>query len=163
VSERDVTLLRRLARLGDLLVGAYIVIEQLVLPVIRPAARVLALLPPFVWIEQGAAKLPPYAALFALAVPFAIAEPAKVFGLYLIGEEQVWLGVLVIVSAYLVSLLIVDRIYEGARFNLLTIGWFAKLMSWLIGAREAMLERLRNAAAGRWLRAKVKSMFGTAS
>jgi hypothetical protein len=68
----------------------------------------------------------------------------------------------VIICAYLVSLLIVDRVYEGAKPNLFKIPWFAKLMNWGIAMRDTMLERMRTAATGRWIRAKVKAIFGTA-
>ena len=153
--------LKPLIQAGDALVGAYIVFEQLLLPIFKPAARLLVVIPPFVWIEQGASKLPPYAALIALAVPFAIAEPAKVFGLYLIGEEKVGMGVMVIIAAYLMSLLVVDRIYEGARPKLLRIRWFASVIGWLAAARDLMKERIRRVAPGRWIRAKVKTLLGT--
>lgn len=162
MTDHESTLARRLGQAGGVLVGAYIVIEQLVLPIFRPLARLLVKLPPVVWIEKWAARLPPYGALIALAIPLVVAEPAKWFGLFLIAESQVLLGTSVIVLAYLVSLTIVDRIYEAARPNLLQIAWFAKIMFWLVAVRDAMLERLRTASPGRWVRAKVKAIFGAA-
>ena len=162
VTDHDKTLSDRLGRAGGVFVVAYIVIEQLVLPVVRPLARLLAKFPPVVWIAHGAAKLPPYGALVALVIPLVVAEPAKWFGLFLIADSRVLLGTLVIVGAYLVSLLIVDRIYEAAKPNLLRIQWFAKIMAWLVAVRDAMKERLRTAAAGRWIRAKFKTLFNAA-
>lgn len=158
--EREKRAWRRLARAGDAFVGAYIVVEQFVLPAFRPLANLLLAVPPFIWIEKGAARLPPYLALAALAVPFAVAEPAKLFGLYLIGQERAQFGILVIAGAYLLSLLVVDRIYEGARPNLLTIDWFAGLMNWLVAVRDTMKKRMRKTAAGHWIRAKVRALIG---
>ena len=163
MTDHDKTLSTRLGQAGGVFIGAYIVIEQVVLPIFRPLARLLVKLPPVVWIEHASAKLPPYGALVALAIPLVIAEPAKWFGLFLIAESQVMLGTSVIILAYLVSLLIVDRIYDAARSNLFKISWFARMMTWLVAVRDAMLERLRTAAAGRWIRAKVKAIFGAAA
>jgi hypothetical protein len=41
--------------------------------------------------------------------------------------------------AYLVSLVVAERIYNAGRAKLRTITWFAKLMDWLIGNRDRLL------------------------
>ncbi len=63
-----------------------------------------------------------------LAVPFAFAEPAKIYALYLMTEGHFATGLVTISMAYLVSLLVVERIYHAGQGKLQTIVWFAKLM-----------------------------------
>jgi hypothetical protein len=45
--------------------------------------------------------------------------------------------------AYLVSLVVVERIYHAGRAKLKTIAWFAKLMDWLTGIRDRLLAWVR--------------------
>jgi hypothetical protein len=54
-------------------------------------------------------------------------------------EGQFATGLVTISMAYLVSLLIVERIYHAGRMKLATIPWFAKLMDWLTGIRDRLL------------------------
>ncbi|MGH6858424.1 MAG: hypothetical protein ACRECP_12525, partial [Methylocella sp.] len=83
--------------------------------------------------------LPPYAILGLLAVPFAFAEPAKFYALYLMTEGHFETGLVTIAMAYLVSLLIVERIYHAGHAKLKTIPWFAKIMAWLTGINDLLL------------------------
>lgn len=136
---------------GAGVVGIYLVLDSVIGPVFRPLSQMLVRSPPIVWMERGVAKLPPYGALVALAVPFLIAEPAKIFGLYLIGESHAVAGVIVIAAAYLVSLIVVDRIYEAGHPQLMTIEWFAKLMTWLVDIRDRLKSAITSSAI--WQRA----------
>ena len=54
-------------------------------------------------------------------------------------EGQILNGFVTISMAYLVSLLIVERIYHAGRMKLATIPWLAKLMDWLTGIRDRLL------------------------
>jgi hypothetical protein len=61
-------------------------------------------------------------------------------------------GVVLLVLAYLVSFLIVERIYEAGREKLLTYWWFAwamaqivKVRNLLLAFRDRLLARLRQA------------------
>jgi hypothetical protein len=132
--------LRRLLLLpAKAVVVLYVVLDGIVTPVVRPLLRWVARLRFVIRLEGIVAVLPPYAILGLLAVPFAFAEPAKIYALYLMTEGQFATGLVTISIAYLVSLLIVERIYHAGRMKLATIPWFAKLMDWLTGIRDRLL------------------------
>jgi hypothetical protein len=132
--------LRRLLLLPvKAVVVLYLVLDGIVTPVVRPLLGWAARLRFVVRLQDIVAALPPYAILVSLAVPFAVAEPAKIYALYLMTEGHFAAGLLTISMAYLISLLIVERIYHAARAKLNTISWFAKLMEWLTGIRDRLL------------------------
>jgi hypothetical protein len=132
--------LRRLLLLpANAVVVLYVVLDGIVTPVFRPLIRWVARLRLVVRLQDIVAALPPYAILALLSVPFAVAEPAKIYALYLMTEGQFATGIATITMAYLVSLLVVERIYHAGREKLKTIAWFAKLMDWLTGIRDRLL------------------------
>src|ERR1700732_1928869 len=124
--------LRRLLLLpAKAVVVLYVVLDGIVMPVVRPLLGWVARLRFVIRLQDIVAALPPYAILALLAVPFAFAEPAKIYALYLMTEGQFATGLVTISMAYLVSLLVVERIYHAGRAKLKTIPWFAKLMDWV--------------------------------
>lgn len=99
------------------------------------------------------APLPRFAILILFGVPFIIAEPLKVFALYLIARGLVITGILLLVFSYLVTFLIVERIYEAGKDKLLTYRWFAWAMTQIGRVRDVLLAiKARIAARARaWL------------
>jgi hypothetical protein len=85
------------------------------------------------------APLPRFAILILFGVPFVIAEPLKVFALYLVARGLVITGVLLLIFSYLVTFLIVERIYEAGRDKLLTYRWFAWAMTQIARVRDILL------------------------
>jgi len=132
--------LRRLLLLpAKAVVILYVVLDGIVTPVVRPLLAWVAKLRFVIRLQDIVAALPPYAILALLAVPFAVAEPAKIYALYLMTEGQLVTGLGTISMAYLVSLVVVERIYHAGRMKLATIPWFAELMNWLTGIRDRLL------------------------
>jgi hypothetical protein len=132
--------LRRLLFLpAKAVVVLYVVLDGIVTPVVRPLLGWVARLRFVIRLQDIVAALPPYAILVLLAVPLAFAEPAKIYALYLMAEGHFASGLVTISMAYLVSLLIVERIYHAGSAKLKTIPWFAKLMDWLTGIRDRLL------------------------
>ena len=132
--------LRRLLLLpAKAVVVLYVVLDGIVTPVVRPLLRWVAKLRFVIRLQDIVAALPPYAILVLLAIPFAFAEPAKIYALYLMTKGQVATGLVTISMAYLVSLVVVERIYHAGRAKLKTIPWFAILMDWLTGIRDHLL------------------------
>jgi hypothetical protein len=132
--------IRRLLLLpAKAVVVLYIVLDGIVTPVVRPLLRWVARLRFVIRLQDIVAALPPYAILVLLAIPFAFAEPAKIYALYLMTKGRFATGLSTISMAYLVSLLVMDRIYHAGRAKLKTIPWFAKLMDWLTGIRDRLL------------------------
>ena len=132
--------LRRLFLLAaKAVVVLYFVLDGIVTPVVRPLLGWVARLRFVIRLQDIVAALPPYAIFALLSVPFAFAEPAKIYALYLMTEGHFATGLATISMAYLVSLLVVERIYHAGRAKLKTIPWFAKLMDWLTGIRDRLL------------------------
>lgn len=123
---------------ADAVLVFYLLLDAIVAPVVRPVLRWLAALRLVVRLERAVAALPPYAILFLLAVPMLIAEPAKLYALWLIGEGLFWAGISVLAFAYALSLLIAERIYRAGESKLETIAWFARLVAWMSGVRDAL-------------------------
>lgn len=132
--------LRRLLLLAaEALIIFYLTLDALVAPVFRPLIRWLAKLRFVIRLEDLVADLPPYGILTLLAIPFALAEPAKVYALFLFATGHEMMGIVIFVLAYFVSFVVVERIYSAGRAKLRTIGWFAKLMDWLFAFRDHLL------------------------
>ena len=117
----------------------YVVLDGIVTPLVRPLLLWVARLRFVIRLQDIVAALPPYAILVLLAIPFAVAEPAKIYALYLMAEGYFTTGLVTMSMAYLVSLLIVERIYHAGQAKLKMIVWFAKLMAWLTGIRDRLL------------------------
>ena len=145
-------------------VVAYVVLNEIAGFALRPFNRWLNSLAVVARISAWIDGLPAYVVLVILAIPFAIAEPAKILALYLMGTGHVVVGLVLIVGAYLVSLLVVERLYEAGRAKLHTIPWFARLMDWLFTLRDRFLAWARETAV--WqkahaLLAAAKGWFGS--
>lgn len=133
-------------------VAVYFVLNEIAGFALRPFNRWLNSLAIVARINAWIAGLPAYLVLFILVIPFAFAEPAKIFALYLMGTGHVIAGAALIVVAYLVSLLVVERLYRAGRSKLRTIPWFARLMDWLFALRDRFLAWARKTAA--WQKAQ---------
>ena len=127
------------------LVGLYFLLDDVVLAAIRPLVRRMAelrLVTRFVaWIET----LSPYTTLALFAVPFVILEPPKIFSLYLIGTGHFRTGLIMLATAHLLSIVLVERLFHVAKPQLMRIDWFAwsfaqamRLRDWALGHLEAM-------------------------
>ena len=120
-------------------VVVYVILDVIVIPVFRPLLRWVSRLGFVLRLQDIVATFPPYAILVLLAVPFAFAEPAKIYALFLMSEGHFKTGLATIAMAYLVSLVVVERIYHAGQAKLRTISWFATLMDWLTGIRDRLL------------------------
>ncbi len=136
--------MRRLARLpAELLVGLYLVLDAVIGPLFRPAMRFLSRLRPVQQLEAAIATLPPYVVLVLLGVPFAVAELAKAYAVILMGSGHFLTGVLIFIGAYVVSILVCERIFHAGRARLMTIGWFARGFAWAMAVKDRLLAWFR--------------------
>lgn len=139
-----------------LVVVGYTVLDELLTPLVRPIIRWLSGLHIFKRIEAWLKQLPHYAALVALAVPFAIVEPVKLAAVWWTGSGHVVSGIIGLVLAHLLSLLVVERIFYAVYEQLMRIGWFAALLGWLFGIRDRAIAILTSTrawqTARRWAR-----------
>ena len=127
----------------NIVVAILIILDEIARPLYRPLALWIASLRLVELAEVQIAKLNRYAILFLLAVPFAIAEPLKVYGVLLLGEGRLWRGLIVLAIAYLASFLLIERIYHAGRDKLLSIGWFAWIMERIAWIRSSITDWLK--------------------
>jgi hypothetical protein len=131
----------------EALVILYVALDSIFTPLFLPVIRWTAKLRLIIRLQAIVEHLPPYGILGLLAVPFAIAEPAKVYALVLVATGHLALGLGMFVLAYLLSLVVMERIYDAGREKLRTIIWFAKLMDWLVGFRDSLIAWVRSTQA----------------
>ena len=130
--------------------------------------RSLSSLRPVQWLEEHIRSLPAYGILFLLAVPFGIEEALKVWALVLFGGGHFVSGVIVYVGCHVFAILVCERIFRAGKEKLMTIGWFARLFTWLEGYKDRLVAWFkatdayrRMHAAKQRLVAAVKRRFGS--
>lgn len=151
-----------LVRAAEALVGLYVVLDDILTPVLQPVVRWAVQLPLVLRIQQFAAELPPYGVLAMMAVPFALGEPAKLYGLYLVATGHLITGAVVLGLAHLAVLILVERVYSAGRDKLRTIAWFAFVMDWLIAIRDRIHEWARTTtvwAAAEQLMQRIRAAY----
>ncbi|WP_238314044.1 hypothetical protein [Methylobacterium crusticola] len=134
---------RALLGLADVAVAIFVVSAELARPLYRPLYEALSRLALVRRLEAGISRLPRFAILGLLAVPFFGVEPLKLLGVIWIAEGHLWRGLALLAGAYLGSFLLVERIYHAGRAKLLTIGWLAAAIGFSARVREALLARAR--------------------
>jgi hypothetical protein len=95
-------------------------------------------------------QLGPYQSLVLLAVPTSIVEPLKLAAVAIAGEGHWITGTVVIIAAYCTSVFAIERLFAIVKPKLLTLNWFARLWTWLVGLRVV-----------RWLKASKEAIFGS--
>lgn len=113
------------------LVGTVLVADAAARPLYRPMIDRIASWKLFANFERLVAKLPRAAILVLFVVPFAIAEPLKVFALLLMASGKIVVGLPLLVFSYLLTFLLVERIYHAGRDKLLSYGWFHWCMEYV--------------------------------
>jgi len=109
--------------------------------------------------ESTLAGLPPYGALFALAVPTSILFPLKLLAVYLVTTGHVFAAGLLFVGAKIASTALIARIFLLTRPALMRIGWFAAVHDWVMPWKDALFARIRASWAwryGRMLKTRVR-------
>jgi len=84
-------------------------------------------------------KLGPYQSMALLLVPVTLVEPLKIVALFVAGEGHWLTGTGMLVGAYAVSLLFVERLFRVVKPKLLTLSWFAKLWTRLVALRNKVI------------------------
>lgn len=95
----------------------------------------------FARVRRRIQQLGPYQSLALLLIPTCLVEPLKIVALFVAGEGHWVSSTAIIVGAYAVSLLIIERLFRAVKPKLMTLGWFASLWSWVV-ALPRKLERL---------------------
>lgn len=141
-----------------LVVVVWLALDDLFFLVVKPLVTSLSRLALFQRIGAGVARLPPYGVLVLLAIPFVVVEPFKVLALYWIATGLVIRGVLLLIAAYFVSILTLDSLYQAGHGQLMKIGWFARLIKWIVELRDWALGWVRSTPAWKWAAARAASV-----
>src|SRR5450830_136962 len=72
----------------------------------------LARLPLWAWLERKISQLPPTGALLAFGVPMLTLLPVKVLALYLFGQGQTTLGLVLLLGAKLGGTAVLARLFQ---------------------------------------------------
>ena len=140
--------LRAIGRaIAIVIVVLWAILDTLLFPLLRPLVDWLASLRLFETIGALIGRTPPYLVLLMLAVPFVVLEPLKVFALYWFALGHLVQGGILLVVAHGLSILTLDRIYHAGKGQLDKIGWFARLMSWVVGLRDWAFGWVKQSAA----------------
>jgi hypothetical protein len=89
-------------------------------------------------LRRAIQKLGPYQSLALLLVPVTLVEPLKLVALVVAGEGHWLTGTAMIVGAYAVSLLFVERLFRVVKPKLMTLSWFAKLWTQWMALRNKL-------------------------
>lgn len=154
---------RAVSGLTSAIAGVFVVLDMAIGPVLHPVVRIIAASRLVGLLRDFSQRLPAYVALAFLAVPLAIAEPAKIYALYLIGDGRYVSGLVVLAAAYLISIFLIDTIYEGARPQLRSIAPFAAAVDWMSAIRSKVVGAVRASrpyAIARKQVLRVRAWFG---
>jgi hypothetical protein len=91
------------------------------------------------WARRKIQQFGPYKCLGMLLFPLLIVEPLKIAGLAFVSLGHWAAGACVIIGAYAASLLIIDRLYRVAKSKLMTMKWFAALVTVFVKTRGSLL------------------------
>jgi hypothetical protein len=103
----------------------YFVVDGIFSYVTRPISRWLAESHLFERARRSIVSLRPYPALALFAVPVLILEPAKPLAGYLLGTGHFFAGAVTFITAEVLKLTLVDRLFQLNRAKLLSIPAFA--------------------------------------
>jgi len=136
--------------IGNLLAALIVLFEQWGW---RPLSALLARLARFpLWAktEQIIAGLPPYGALFVLAVPSVVLIPAKLIGVYMFATGHFFVAIAVIFMAKIASTALIARIFMLTQAQLMQIGWFARAYNVFMPWHDAWAEWIRTSWVWRY-------------
>ena len=77
-----------------------------------------------------------YLSVILLTVPFAFAEPVKIVALYVIGKGSWLTGAAMLITAYAISIYIVERLFRILKPKMMTLRWFAVPWVWFVRTRD---------------------------
>jgi hypothetical protein len=86
-------------------------------------------------------RLGPYQSLALMLLPILLVEPLKIVALFVAGHGHWLTGTGMLVAAYGVSLVVVERLFKVVKFKLMTMNWFADLWRWFTAVRDRMFGR----------------------
>jgi hypothetical protein len=90
------------------------------------------------WIEG----LGPYQSLLLLGVPVCLVEPMKLAAVAIAGDGRWITGTGMIIAAYAISLLLVERLFLIAKPKLLKLRWLAPIWARVVVLRATLMRSI---------------------
>ena len=81
-------------------------------------------------------RLGPYQSLALMLLPILLVEPLKIVAMFVAGHGHWLTGTGMLVAAYGISLVVVERLFKVVKFKLMTMNWFANLWTWFSAVRD---------------------------
>lgn len=129
-----------------LIIAVLVIISEIARPVYRPLVNWFASLSIVKHFGEYVGSLPRSVILVLFIVPLAIAEPLKIYALVVIARGHVISGLVIIALAYLMSFLLVERLFHAGREKLLTYRWLRWIMdrvetvrNWIAEMKQSVL------------------------
>ena len=94
-------------------------------------------------VRRRTQQLGPYQSLALLVVPTGLVEPLKIVALFVAGEGHWFSSTAMLIGAYAVSLLIVERLFRMVKPKLILLGWFASRWIGLVALPGKILAIVR--------------------
>ncbi len=117
-------------------------------PLARAFAR-LARLPLWARLERKIAQLSPVGALLTFGVPMLSLLPVKLLALYLFGQGQTTLGLILLLSAKLGGTALMARLFQLTQPALMQLAWFARWYPRWKNWKDGVLAEVRRSGAWR--------------
>lgn len=120
----------------------------------------LARFPPWAWLEQAVSRLPPWAAVGVFSVPMLLLFLVKLMALYLFGQGQVAMGLVLLVAAKLVGTALLARLFQLTHPALMKLPWFGRWYPRWKAWKDGLLAWVRQSALwslGRRMKARLKA------
>ena len=137
----------------------YFVVDGIFSYVTRPLTAWLSKKKLFERVRRWVTSLGPYPSLALFAVPLIVLEPAKPFSGYLIGTGHFFAGALVFITAEVLKLTVVERLFQLNKKKLLSIpafawgyGYWRRMMEFLESTKAWRMARRAAGSAAEWIR-----------
>lgn len=137
-----------------LVIAVLVIVSEVARPLYRPFVTWFSSLTIVQHFGELVGALPRGVILVLFVVPLAIAEPLKIYALFIIAKGHVISGLVIIALAYLMSFLLVERLFHAGREKLLTYGWLKWIMDRVEIVRNSIAEMKESviATVRGWLR-----------
>ena len=116
-------------RIGNVIVFTiailYFLLDAVFATVAVPLSRWIGVHWAFAWIHRWVLSLSPYPTLLLFIIPLVILEPAKPAAAYLVGTGHACLGLVLLATAEILKIVLIERLFSVSRDKLLSIPAFA--------------------------------------
>lgn len=146
-------------RIGNVIVFTiailYFLLDAVFATVAVPLSRWIGAHWAFARIHRWVLSLRPYPTLLLFVVPLVILEPAKPAAAYLVGTGHALLGLVLLASAEILKIVLIERLFSVSRDKLMSIpafawgyrkysavkDWFTSLETWQLAMRWSCAAR----------------------